>query len=413
MTEDNACKVLHIITRLDRGGSALNTLVTCRGLCRKYDTLLASGLSLESEMVLSERRLVEEGIGEARQKGARVCTVPSLVRRINPPADLKAFWTLYRLIKKEKAAIVHTHSSKAGLLGRWAAWLAGAPHIVHTPHGHVFYGHFGSAASWLFLMLERITDRITDQTIALTEAERDDYIRFRVSKPEKLVVIHSGVEIERFKTPAGAPDALRRSLRISKNAAVVGFVGWLLPIKDPLTLLSAMEQVWEKVENAVVVFVGKGELAPVLKKRAEALGAEKKVILTGWRPDIPALMHMFDMFVLPSRNEGMGRVLVEAMAAGKPVIGSRTGGITDLIKHGENGYLFEPGNAAELAKFIIEIAQKPFLRKQMGEKGRVIAKNYSIERMIQMLDELYTAVLQTAPALDSSRYSQSNPAHLD
>ncbi|MCF8050007.1 MAG: glycosyltransferase family 4 protein [Desulfobacterales bacterium] len=365
-------------------------------------------------MVLSERRLVEEGIGEARQKGARVCTVPSLVRRINPPADLKAFWTLYRLIKKEKAAIVHTHSSKAGLLGRWAAWLAGAPHIVHTPHGHVFYGHFGSAASWLFLMLERITDRITDRTIALTEAERDDYIRFRVSKPEKLSIVHSGIDIERFQASNGGDAvSLRADLGIAADAVVVGFVGWLLPIKDPATLLEAMARVWTKIVNAVVVFVGKGELEAALKKKAEAAGAGQKAVFTGWRSDIPALMNIFDIFVLPSRNEGMGRVLVEAMAAGKPVIGSRTGGIHDLIRHGENGYLFGTGNAAELAKGILTLAEDADLRKRMGERGREMAQQYSTKSMIKKIDELYTKLLQATMVPDISRDSQINPAHLD
>jgi UDP-N-acetylglucosamine:LPS N-acetylglucosamine transferase len=156
-------KILHIITRLDMGGSAQNTLRTCTELCIKYEKILVHGLSLESEMTASEKEIVREGIEKAKKQGVKVITLPSMVRSIRPIKDLRALFALVWLIYKEKPDIVHSHSSKAGILGRLAAKIARVPHIVHTPHGHVFYGHFGPLASKVFMWVERIFSRYTDR----------------------------------------------------------------------------------------------------------------------------------------------------------------------------------------------------------------------------------------------------------
>jgi glycosyltransferase involved in cell wall biosynthesis len=191
-------KIVHIITRLDMGGSAQNTILSCIGLAEKYDIILVHGLSLESKMTDREVESINSHIENAKDRGVKFVSIFSLIRKIHPFNDFLSFISLLKLIKIEKPVIVHTHSSKAGLLGRIAAWISRVPMIIHTPHGHVFYGHFGKAVSRLFLLIERLLDNITDHTIALTEQEGMDYIKLSVSSPNKITTIHSGVELEPF-----------------------------------------------------------------------------------------------------------------------------------------------------------------------------------------------------------------------
>jgi len=387
-------KIFHVITRLDRGGSAENTLLTCLGLADKYELMLVHGLSLESQMTALEKESVDRGIEKAENAGVKVISMPSLVRRIDPVQDLRAFFSLWRLMIREKPAIVHTHSSKAGLLGRWAAKLACVPIIVHTPHGHVFYGHFGPLASKLFLLLEKVTAPITDRMVALTEAERNDYIEFSVSSPHKIVTIHSGVEIERYKTAKVNAREKKTSLGLNPQALIVGAVGWLLPIKGPLYLLKAMVQIWQSIPEPELIFVGKGELEDELRKEALKMGVADKVVFLGWRGDIPEIMQILDVLVLPSLNEGMGRVLVEAMAAGKPIVASRVGGIIDLVKNTKNGLLVEPGDVNGLSLAIRELLMDKKMRVEMGQRGRTMAHDFSVENMVEKIDALYSQLFK-------------------
>jgi glycosyltransferase involved in cell wall biosynthesis len=191
-------KILHIITRLDMGGSAQNTLLTCKELSGKYEIILVHGLSLESGMTELEKQMVEDGVEKAKNKAVKLIVLPSLVRSIRPIKDFKALLALVWLIFKEKPDAVHTHSSKAGLLGRLAAKITFRPNIIHTPHGHVFNGHFGAFASRIFLWVEKLFARFTDRIVALTDGEKDDYLEMSVCAPDKLLTIHSGVDVQQF-----------------------------------------------------------------------------------------------------------------------------------------------------------------------------------------------------------------------
>lgn len=386
-------KILHIITRLDRGGSAENTVLTCLGLREKYELVLVHGLSLESRMTDWEKQSVDSRIEEARALGVKVVAVPSLVRRIAPLQDLCALFSLLRLIIREKPDMVHTHTSKAGILGRWAAWLARVPIIVHTAHGHVFYGHFGPLASRFFVLLERLMASITDIMIALTQGERNDYIKYFVSSQNRTATIHSGVEIDDYLSARVNIEEKKRALGICSGGLVVGTVGWLLPIKGPMRLLNAMESVWQDYPEATLVFVGKGDLETELRAKASHMGTADRVHFLGWRDDIPEIMKILDVFVLPSLNEGMGRVLVEAMAAGRPVVASRVGGIPDLVKHHENGFLVEPGDENGFSTAIKELMADRIMRNQMGEKGRIMARDFDVKTMVGKIDALYASLL--------------------
>jgi len=388
-------KVMHIITRLDKGGSAQNTLLTCRELSRKYEMVLVHGISLESQMTDQEKESVDRGIREAVERGVKVIAIPSLLRRISPVQDLNALFSLWRLLIRERPYIVHTHTSKAGILGRFAAKLAGVPVIIHTPHGHVFYGHFGPLVSKFFVFTERLMARITDEIVALTQTEKNDYVALSISSPEKVATIHSGVDVDRYMNIKVNIAEKKRGLGLNSKGLVVGTVGWLLPIKGPMYLLKAMPYVWENHPKTSLIFVGKGDLEIGLKKEARRMGVWDKVTFLGWRDDIPEIMQVLDVFVLPSLNEGMGRVLVEAMAVGKPVVASRVGGILDLVKEGQNGFLAEPGDEKGLAIAIKKLLEDKKIRDEMGKKGREMAQDFSVEKMIEKIDVLYESLLHS------------------
>jgi len=383
-------KVIHVITRFDKGGAAENTFLTVKGLdSNKYEVILIRGLSYESNMGSSETSAVESCLEDAGRNGVRILTIPELVRRIYPLGDLRAFFKLIRMFREERPHIVHTHTSKAGILGRWAARLAGVPAIIHTPHGHVFWGYFNKWETKIFIFLERLTATITDRIITLTGQEKKDHLRCHIAGEAKFAVIHSGVELSRFSDAQINPDDAKKMLGIPKGTFVVGTVGRLTTIKGHKYLIEAARKILLIRPDMTFIFLGDGELMNDLKAQAASLGIYDKVKFLGWREDVAEVMSTFDLFVLPSLNEGMGKVLVEAMAMGKPIIASHVGGISDLVKNEENGLLVPPEDAEAIARSISILHSKPLKRKEMGEKGRAIAVEYGADSMVQKIDRLY------------------------
>jgi len=391
-------KIVHIITRMDMGGSAQNTLLTAlHHDSQHYNVWLIKGSTLESAMTKAETRLVEDQLETAKKRGIEIIDVPSLVRRISPINDLRALVALFRLMRKLEPHIVHTHTSKAGILGRLAAWMARVPIVIHTPHGHVFYGHFGRSLSRIFLQMEKLLGRITHHQIALTPEEGNDYLNLGVAKSKNISVIHSGVDLNCFKRSATESNPKRNELAIPPNSLVVGYVGWLIPIKGVTYLVNAMAEVVQRHPNSLLVLVGKGdekgEEETKLSKQVENLGIADHVRFLGWRPDVDEIMGCFDIFVLPSLNEGMGRVLVEAMATGLPIVASSVGGIPDLVKDGENGLLVPPADAGALKRAISDLLSDKAKRKRMGETGKRMCRPYSVEAMVEKIDNLYSRLL--------------------
>ena len=392
-------KVIHSITRMDMGGSAQNTLLTALNHDpQRYSVCLIKGSTLESAMTKAEIKLVEDQLETAKKQGIKIINVPSLVRRISPINDVRACFALFRHIRKIEPHIVHTHTSKAGVLARLAAWMARVPVIIHTPHGHVFYGHFARSLSSIFLQMEKSLGKITHHQIALTPEEGKDYVNLGVAKSRNIAVIHSGVDLNCFKRSATESNPKRNEIGISADSLVVGYVGWLIPIKGVPYLISAMARVVKQHPKSLLVLVGKGddkgEEEIRLKEQVENLGLATDVRFLGWRSDVNEIMACFDIFVLPSLNEGMGRVLVEAMAAGLPIVASRVGGIPDLVKHGENGLLVPPANPSALEQAISDLLSDKPSRKRMGETGKRMCRPYSAEAMVEQIDDLYKALLE-------------------
>ncbi|RPH52845.1 MAG: glycosyltransferase family 1 protein [Desulfobacteraceae bacterium] len=388
-------KVIHIITRLDKGGSAENTLLTVGGLDKKrYDILLIKGLSIESGMAEDEAAAVEKNIKDAEREGVRILTVHGLVRRIAPFHDIKTLFTLIKILLYERPHIVHTHTSKAGILGRWAAYCCRVPIIIHTPHGHVFWGYFGRLKASFYIILEKVTAFITDKIIALTEQEKNDHLRFRIAPGDKFSVVHSGIRLDKFLNLSVDPAVIKRKLGIFEGDPVVGTTGRLATVKGHRYLIEAAVKIVAAKPNTTFVFLGGGELSDELKNLASKLGVKEKVKFLGWRQDVAEVMSVFDLFVLPSLNEGMGRVLVEAMALGKPIVASDVGGIPDLVVHCINGYLVPPKDVRGLSAAIGHLIEDPEKGRKMGENGKKRAIEYSAEEMIQKIDRLYLTMLQ-------------------
>ena len=384
------------------GGSAQNTFLTLLHLpSRKYDLTLIMGPSALSVSSSShEKAALEAMLRSLRAKGVRIIEMEQLVRSISPWKDLKALLSLTVLLKRLRPQGVHTHTSKAGFIGRIAARLASIPWVVHTPHGHVFWGHFGPAASWIFFQMERFACRITSHLVALTSGEANDYIRLGVMDRRRISVIPSGVPVERFSSFSGDIRRKRIELGIAEGAIVVGFVGWLWPVKGVRFLLQAMTTVMRNNPAVYLVLVGQGGEEPVLRAMAAAEGLSERILFPGWRPDVQDLLHCFDLLVLPSLNEGMGRVLVEAMAAGLPVIGTQVGGIPDLIKHEENGLLVPPADADALEKAVSRLVEDPGERRIMGEKGQAACPLFSVEVMVDKIGEVYERMMKIGESVN-------------
>lgn len=382
-------KVLHIITRFDKGGSAENTFLTAAHRDGgRYEVRLVTGQQDENTSN-NEKSAIEKNIAALREKGVPLIVCPHLVRELRPIADLTAFFSLCGIIRRERPDIVHTHTSKAGMLGRWAARLCRVPVVVHTPHGHVFQGYFGPVKTRLFVILERWTAKITDVLVMLTPQEMKEHLELRIAPPEKFTVIHSGVDMEECDPERFPRSAGRKVLRIDENKTVIGTVGRLTAIKGQDVLIRAAAELAKTRADVLLVILGAGELQGELEKQVQYSGISEIVRFLGWRPDVCRVMSAFDIFCLPSLNEGMGKVVVEAMAMGLPVVASDVGGIKNLVGDGENGLLVPPGNASALAAALDSMCNNPQKRRLMGASGRQKAPSYSAAAMVAKIEKLY------------------------
>jgi glycosyltransferase involved in cell wall biosynthesis len=387
--------VIHIITRLDHGGSAHNTMLTVLGHDRtQYEPVVIAGhpgsWDAQGGMAATEeqgRRLEKERIS---------CIImPSLVRPISPWKDLCALWTLVGILRAKRPAIVHTHTSKAGVVGRVAAWLAQVPVIVHTPHGHVFYGHFGPWKSRVFVQIERILCRVTSTLVALTSAERDDHLDRAVGRADRFAVIPSGIDVERFRRARVSGRQVPPGFNCPADATIVGSIGWLTDIKGHRVLVEALGHLKDEFPHLHVVIVGSGGQRDALLAQADSLGLRDRIHLVGHRDDIERCLAGMDCFVFPSLNEGMGRALIEAMAAGLPVVASRVGGIPAIVRHEENGLLVAAGDSRALSEALRRILTDPQLADRLGRNAsRTIGHAFGVQAMVDAVESVYRRALQ-------------------
>jgi glycosyltransferase involved in cell wall biosynthesis len=383
---DTPLSILHIITRLDLGGSAENTLLTALGSANVgHRVTIISGYSSDPPSQ-TEKKAIHAGI--------IIIKTAHLVRNISVINDAIALLFIIRHLLKNRPDIVHTHTSKAGIIGRIAARLAGVHRVVHTPHGHVFYGYFSLFLTKVFIILERLMVPLTDVHISLTQNEKDDYLSRHIGKPDDFIPIYSGIPLEMFLKDYGKRDALRKEWGFSGFDIIVGTVARLVPIKNHSLIVEAAAILCKKYPTIQFVFVGDGELRQPLEEHARSLQVEQHIVFTGWRNDIPELLSAFDIFALCSKNEGMGRAFVEAQAAGVPAIGSRVCGIPEVIKEGETGYLVSSTDPMDLASHIEQLFLNRNALAQMKSACREwVYPKFSVEAMVDKINAIYEMLM--------------------
>lgn len=354
-------KVCQVITRMDWGGSPDILRILCRGL---------DPGTFELSLIIGEtghpsgktRAFLEEFKG-------KLTLIPQLKRDIFLFGDILAFFKLYRIFRKARFDVVHTHTAKAGALARLAAFFAGVPVIIHTPHGHNFYGYFNSFFSSLVRIIERSLSRLTDRIMVVTELERADNIKYRVAPREKLVLIYQGLDLAEFAPENKDVRFVKERLGISADCLVAGFVGRLEPVKGPQYFIRAAIKVLEERQDVRFLLTGEGGLRRGLEEEVSVRGLADKIIFSGWRENIPEIMSAMDILVLPSLNEAVGIVLIEAQSLGIPVVASNVGGIPEVVQDGQSGLLVDPADPDLLARAMLRLLNDPGLRKSMSVSG--------------------------------------------
>jgi glycosyltransferase involved in cell wall biosynthesis len=390
---DDRIKILRVIARLNMGGPALHVAYLTAGLReRGYDTTLVAGSLARGEDSMAF-------VADARD--VEIVRIDELGREISPLRDLVATVRLARLIRRERPAILHTHTAKAGTVGRVAAVLAGRhgpPIVVHTFHGHVLRGYFGPLRSRFFRLLERWLATHTTALIAVSPQVRDDLVALGVAPRERFVVIRLGVELGERVAPAQTGRAeSRRYLGIGADRFAVGWIGRMTAVKRTDDVLVAFKQLRDDGVDAVLCMVGDGPDRPQLERRAHELGVMRDTVFLGYQEDVGPFYSAFDALVLPSSNEGTPVSAIEALAAGRPVVATRVGGVPDVVQEGEDGFLVEPGATDDLAERLAQLARDPALRERMGAAGRArVLPRYAVERLVDDVDRLYRSLLSEA-----------------
>jgi len=360
-------RTLHVITRLTLGGSAENTLATMLALeAAGYAGSLAVGVAASDAA----------SVNDARRRGATLHDVPGLGREVGP-RDAAALVRLWRLMRAQQPAIVHTHTSKAGFIGRLAARLAGVPVVIHQPHGHIFYGYYGPRRTAFYVALERLAARWTDRIVTLTERGIDEHLARGIGERAQYRAVPSGVPTAELRAAAPTRGVARARLRLPDDAFVVVGLGRFVPVKGFDVLITALPTLAAAVPSTCVLLVGDGPERVALEAQAGRLGVRDRLRFTGVTPDIAVCLAAADVLAAPSRNEGMGRALVEGMALGLPVVGSEVGGIPAVIADGETGWLVPPGDAAALAEALMELGRDAALCAKLGAAAAARAEAFS------------------------------------
>ncbi len=383
-------RVTHVITRLIVGGAQENTIATVLGLRRKpgIEVNLISGPTSGPEGSLE---------ADVEQTSGLLTIVPELVRPVHPLKDWLALGKLEKIFRAQKTDIVHTHSGKAGILGRLAARRAGVPIIVHTIHGPSF-GHFQNAASNLaFRAAEKYAARATTHFVVVADAMKNQYLGAGIGTPEQYTKIFSGFALDPFLAARNDP-AIRSGFGLQPGDFVIGKIARLFRLKGHDDLFAVAPELIRQNRNIKFLLVGDGEWRERFENLAGKPGMEKHFIFAGLVPpaDVPRCVGVMDALVHLSLREGLPRALPQALAAGKPVIAVNCDGAREICLDGKTGFLTQPGDLTGLKNRLLQLADNPALCKQFGESGQsFVRENFAVEKMVDAIYNLYLKL--TAP----------------
>jgi glycosyltransferase involved in cell wall biosynthesis len=379
-------KILNIITRLNIGGSTRHVLEITRHFNQggyRSAILYGNVEPNEQDMLYLMKEYGLEGIN-----------LPSMGRSINLIQDLLLIPKVWKIIRKLKPDIVHTHTAKAGMAGRVAARLAGVPVVLHTFHGNNFRGYFGKIMTQVSINIERVLARLSTKIIAISELQREELLHFRICKDAKIQVINLGFDLRKITHSDADVGTFKSAFSIAGNWKVVDFVGRLTAIKDPFRFIEIARRVIASRDDVVFVFAGDGELADDLKERVRSHGLQERIIFTGYITDLRPLYADTDVLLLTSVNEGTPVAVIEAMANRIPVVATRVGGVPNLIKHKHTGFLFESKDMDGMAQAVLSIIQDPAYYLAITDNAYThISTCYSSTRLIHDLDSLFQQTL--------------------
>jgi glycosyltransferase involved in cell wall biosynthesis len=374
-------QILRVITRLNIGGPGLHVLTLTRALT-EYPTLVACG-----------RPDPHEGLLDS--SGIETTSVP-LVRPVAPISDLQAVRDLRRLILRRHPSIVESHMAKAGFAARIAAVASRPrPATVHVFHGHVFDGYFSQPVQSALIRVERLLARRTDLLLTVSDQIRDDLLALDIGQEDQYRVVPLGLQLGPFLARQGPSGTLRQPLGLSADTPLIGVAARLVPIKDHQTLFSALS----RVPDAHLAVLGDGVLGPDLKEWARASEVGPRIHFLGWHEDMAAALADCDVVALSSRNEGTPVCLIEAMAAGKPVVATDVGGTPSVVDDGETGFLVPPHDPVALAERLETVLSDRELARRLGGQGRIVAQErFGLDRLVSDMRSLYSELLGRRPA---------------
>lgn len=382
-------KIVHIITRLIIGGAQENTLLSCAGQHELgHEVTLITGPALGPEGSLLEK---------AQAGGYRVIVVDEMRRAIGPQ-DWRVYNRLRSLLRELNPQIVHTHSSKAGILGRWAARREKIPVVIHTIHGLAFTASTHASVNWTYKVLERHAAPLTTRIVCVADAMRQQSLAAGIGDPAQYFTIYSGMETSPFLNPPVAPSDIRRSLGLNDSHLVVGTIARLFDLKGHDDLLQIAPDLCSRFPNLRFLWVGDGTLRNRFESEMNRIGLRDRFILTGMvRPArVPELTAAMDILVHPSRREGLARAIAQAGLAAIPAIAYDIDGNREGIRDGVSGFVLPPFDVARLSDSIAKLAQDTSLRKAMGQAGREFAlARFDARVMISALDHLYQEALKS------------------
>ena len=375
--------MVHVTSRLNIGGLAQQVLALCAGLDQR---------GVECTLITGEPGDKEGDMLWFANPPRRIVRIPELGRAVKPMSDFVAFWKLLLCLRALRPDVVHTHAAKAGALGRIAAVLAGVPVRIHSYHGHVFRGYFPPLVSRAVCMVERLLGWMTTALVTPCESQRREIAEeFRVAPPRKVRVARYGIPVEDFSSLPPKAKA-REKLGVGEDVLVVGAVGRMVPIKNHALLVDAFGRLPERIggRRVELLLVGKGDCLPGIEKQIEERGVAARVRFHPWLEDLRWAYGAMDVMALTSRNEGMPIALIEAMAAGVPVVSTAVGGVVDLVKDGETGVLVPGQDPAAFAAALENLLTDSESRARLAQSARdFVRAHHRVENLVQDTLDLY------------------------
>jgi glycosyltransferase involved in cell wall biosynthesis len=381
-------RVLRVIGRLNIGGPSIHVVNLAAGLDpSRYEQLLVIGHESPAEGSMLDYAL---------SRGVWPTVIPEIVTAFSlAPRDARALVKLYALIRREKPHIVHTHTAKAGFLGRVAARLAGVPVIVHTFHGHVLHGYYGPMKNELLRRVEQSLAWVSDRLVTVSEQVKNELVGYGIAKAEKISVVPLGFDLDPFLNSHAQQGEFRREMGLSDEHKLVGIVGRIFPIKNHALFLESAARIAAQEPAARFVVVGDGVFRPNLENQARELGITDRVLFTGWRRDLPRIYADLNVLVVSSDNEGTPVSAIEAMASSRPVVATRVGGLPDLIEDQKTGRLVPPRDAEALGSAVLDLLNNRQTACELGQNAmEAVRQRFTVQRLLSDMDHLYTELLE-------------------